>query len=81
MPKTDHPDRTPARPAPPQRDSVLPELRTMWWETGVRARAEAGLVAVFAELPRLVRTALADQLAGRPARAPRRRRRDGRRRA
>ncbi|WP_433653457.1 ABC transporter ATP-binding protein [Micromonospora zamorensis] len=30
----------------------------MWWETGVRARAEAGVFAVFAELPRLVRTAL-----------------------
>ncbi|MFY1674477.1 ABC transporter ATP-binding protein [Plantactinospora sp. WMMB334] len=26
----------------------------MWWETGVRARAEAGLFAVFVELPRLV---------------------------
>ncbi|MET7946422.1 ABC transporter ATP-binding protein [Micromonospora sp. NPDC005324] len=30
----------------------------MWWETGVRARAEAGVFAVFAELPRLVWTAL-----------------------
>ncbi|MEV6814542.1 ATP-binding cassette domain-containing protein [Micromonospora sp. NPDC051296] len=30
----------------------------MWWETGVRARAEAGLFAVFAELPRLVWAAL-----------------------
>ncbi|MEU4780395.1 ABC transporter ATP-binding protein [Micromonospora sp. NPDC023633] len=30
----------------------------MWWETGVRARAEAGLFAVFAELPRLVWTAV-----------------------
>jgi ATP-binding cassette, subfamily B, bacterial len=39
-------------------ESVLPELRTMWWETGIRARAGAGLWAVFAELPRLVRTAL-----------------------
>jgi ATP-binding cassette subfamily B protein len=39
--------------------SVLPELRTMWWETGVRARADAGLVAVLARTPRLVATALA----------------------
>lgn len=45
---------------PPQSggQSALPELRTMWWERGMRARAEAGLFAVFAELPRLVRTAL-----------------------
>ncbi len=31
----------------------------MWWETGVRARAQAGLFAVFSELPRLVGAALA----------------------
>ncbi len=37
--------------------SVLPELRVMWWEEGVRARAEAGLRAVAQALPRLVRTA------------------------
>ncbi|MEU8264206.1 ABC transporter ATP-binding protein [Micromonospora sp. NPDC048999] len=49
----------PAEPSSrPRADSVLPELRAMWWETGVRARAEAGLFAVFAELPRLVRAAL-----------------------
>lgn len=30
----------------------------MWWETGVRARSEAGLLAVFAELPRLVTQAV-----------------------
>ncbi|WP_245730728.1 ATP-binding cassette domain-containing protein [Micromonospora pallida] len=36
----------------------MPELRAMWWETGVRARAEAGLFAVFAELPRLVAEAV-----------------------
>src|SRR5262245_19095227 len=42
----------PARPA-----SVLPELRAMWWEQGVRARAEAGLRAVAQALPRLVGTA------------------------
>jgi ATP-binding cassette subfamily B protein len=39
-------------------ESVLPELRTMWWETGMRARVDAGLFAVFAELPRLVGKAL-----------------------
>ncbi|MFI6163111.1 ABC transporter ATP-binding protein [Micromonospora haikouensis] len=58
MPRTVSPDRTPARREPPQRDSVLPELREMWWETGVRARAQAGLFAVFSELPRLVWSAL-----------------------
>ncbi|MEV0606559.1 ABC transporter ATP-binding protein [Polymorphospora rubra] len=31
----------------------------MWWESGWQARAGAGLLAVFAELPRLVVTALA----------------------
>ncbi|RKR88387.1 ATP-binding cassette subfamily B protein [Micromonospora pisi] len=39
-------------------ESVLPELRSMWWESGMRARASAGLLAVFAELPRLVGQAL-----------------------
>jgi ATP-binding cassette subfamily B protein len=39
-------------------ESVLPELRTMWWETGLRARAEAGLLAVFAELPHLIAKAM-----------------------
>ncbi|MCX5117788.1 ABC transporter ATP-binding protein/permease [Micromonospora sp. NBC_00362] len=48
----------PGTPHAGRTESVLPELREMWWETGVRARAEAGLFAVFAELPRLVRTAL-----------------------
>ncbi|MFG1839662.1 ABC transporter ATP-binding protein [Micromonospora sp. NPDC049175] len=48
----------PSRSGPGSAESVLPELREMWWETGVRARAEAGVFAVFAELPRLVRTAL-----------------------
>ncbi|MFG1955292.1 ABC transporter ATP-binding protein [Micromonospora sp. NPDC048830] len=51
--------RTPAqRPGPARVDSVLPELREMFWETGMRARAQAGLFAVFAELPRLVWAAL-----------------------
>ncbi|GAB3852042.1 ABC transporter ATP-binding protein [Micromonospora andamanensis] len=39
-------------------ESVLPEMRAMWWETGMRARTEAGLLAVFAELPRLIWAAL-----------------------
>ncbi|MEQ4305610.1 ABC transporter ATP-binding protein [Plantactinospora sp. B6F1] len=56
MRTTDRRTATPPDPAPP--DSVLPELREMWWETGVRARAQAGLFAVFAELPRLVWAAL-----------------------
>ena len=34
--------------------SVLPELRPMWWEHGVRARVDAGLFGIFAELPRLI---------------------------
>jgi len=38
--------------------SVLPELRTMWWETGVKARADAGIFAVVVQLPRLVATAI-----------------------
>ncbi|ASW55450.1 ATP-binding cassette domain-containing protein [Plantactinospora sp. KBS50] len=51
------PDGRTPRPGPDQA-SVLPELRQMWWETGLRARAQAGVFAVFAELPRLVRAAL-----------------------
>ncbi|MFI5844123.1 ABC transporter ATP-binding protein [Catenuloplanes sp. NPDC051500] len=31
----------------------------MWWETGMRRRADAGLFGVFAELPALVRRAVA----------------------
>lgn len=49
------PSATAARPAA---EPVLPELREMWWETGLRTRAETGLFAVFAELPRLVWMAL-----------------------
>ncbi|WP_433219988.1 ABC transporter ATP-binding protein [Dactylosporangium sp. CS-047395] len=44
--------------APRPADSVLPELREMWWESGVRARAEAGTWAVFAELPKLLSAAV-----------------------
>ncbi len=39
-------------------ESVLPELRTTWWESGMRRRADAGVWTVLGELPRLVRTAL-----------------------
>ncbi|MFC4016443.1 ABC transporter ATP-binding protein [Micromonospora sp. GCM10011542] len=55
-----HADRPPSagQPGPASAESLLPELRAMWWETGVRARAEAGLFAVFAELPRLVWAAI-----------------------
>lgn len=58
MPTTDQPDRTPDLPVSTQGESVLPELREMWWETGVRARAQAGPFAVLSELPRLVWAAL-----------------------
>ncbi|MFY1701876.1 ABC transporter ATP-binding protein [Micromonospora sp. WMMA1923] len=58
MPRTGPPDPTPGPTDPAQRDPVLPELREMWWETGVRARAQAGLFAVFSELPRLVWSAV-----------------------
>ncbi|MER7416066.1 ABC transporter ATP-binding protein [Micromonospora peucetia] len=51
-------DTTPDQPDPAPTESVLPELRTMFWETGMQARAEAGLLAVFAELPRLVWAAI-----------------------
>ncbi|MBM0274795.1 ABC transporter ATP-binding protein [Micromonospora tarensis] len=49
---------TAGQPGTAHPESVLPELRATWWETGVRARAEAGVFTVFAELPRLVWTAL-----------------------
>ncbi|MEU8333668.1 ABC transporter ATP-binding protein [Micromonospora arborensis] len=49
---------TAGQPGTARPESVLPELRATWWETGVRARAEAGVFTVFAELPRLVWTAL-----------------------
>ncbi|WP_239175877.1 ABC transporter ATP-binding protein [Actinoplanes cyaneus] len=39
-------------------ESVLPELRPMWWEQGMRARVDAGLFGVFAGMPRLVVEAL-----------------------
>ncbi|WP_328654476.1 ABC transporter ATP-binding protein/permease [Micromonospora sp. NBC_00330] len=49
---------TAGQPGIARPESVLPELRATWWETGVRARAEAGVFTVFAELPRLVWAAL-----------------------
>jgi len=48
----------PSQPGPSTGEAVLPELRPSWWETGVRARAAAGLVGVFTELPGLVVRAL-----------------------
>lgn len=33
--------------------TVLPEFRPTWWETGLRARADAGVIGVFTELPSL----------------------------
>ncbi|GAA2518979.1 multidrug ABC transporter permease [Winogradskya humida] len=44
----------PPQAGPGGQEAVLPELRPSWWETGVRARAEAGLLGVFTELPGLV---------------------------
>jgi ATP-binding cassette subfamily B protein len=38
-------------------EPLLPELRPAWWETGLRARADAGILTVLAELPRLVGSA------------------------
>lgn len=58
-PKPKPSQRDPRPDAGGVRDAALPELRQMWWETGVRARAQAGLFAVFSELPRLVGAALA----------------------
>jgi ATP-binding cassette, subfamily B, bacterial len=48
----------PAQRSPDGHDSVLPELRPMWWEQGMRARIEAGMLGVFAEMPRLIAEAL-----------------------
>jgi ATP-binding cassette subfamily B protein len=47
-------DTVPRQSAPAATESALPELRATWWETGVRARAQAGALAVFAELPQLI---------------------------
>ncbi|GAA2702448.1 ABC transporter ATP-binding protein [Actinoplanes palleronii] len=50
-------DDTPL-PSQPTVPAVLPELRPSWWETGVRARADAGMLGVFTELPGLIRKAV-----------------------
>jgi ATP-binding cassette, subfamily B, bacterial len=42
-----------AKPSAGAPETVLPELRPSWWETGLRARASTGLVGVFTELPGL----------------------------
>ncbi|GAB1639654.1 ABC transporter ATP-binding protein [Krasilnikovia sp. MM14-A1259] len=47
------------RQADPADPLVLPELRSAWWEHGVRRRAETGVLGVFAELPFLIRHAVA----------------------
>ncbi|MFI6130078.1 hypothetical protein [Micromonospora sp. NPDC051141] len=68
MPETDR--SASASPAPRLGvDPVLPELREMWWETGVRARAQAGLFdggptgdKVRAALPALTALAAATAL-------------------
>ena len=52
------PIRVPSQSGPRPAEAVLPELRPSWWETGVRARAEAGLMGVFTELPGLVARAM-----------------------
>ncbi len=45
-------DAVPGQPVDSEA-TVLPELRSVWWESGLRARADAGILTVFAELPRL----------------------------
>ncbi|MFI5496316.1 ABC transporter ATP-binding protein [Actinoplanes sp. NPDC051859] len=56
----DRPTATADIPRQPDGDTdfVLPELRPIWWDTGVRARAEAGILGVFAELPGLATRAV-----------------------
>jgi ATP-binding cassette subfamily B protein len=49
---------SPGGPGAADPQSILPELRPMWWESGVRARAQAGMFAVFVELPRLLAAAV-----------------------
>ena len=57
--KTQLRDQIPLQPGPAQVESVLPELRAADWEVGIRRRAETGVFGVFAELPGLVREAVA----------------------
>jgi ATP-binding cassette, subfamily B, bacterial len=60
---TDAPD-APTGTAEP----LLPELRSAWWESGIRARADAGILKVLAELPRLVGAAFVISWRASPAR-------------
>ena len=53
---TDGPIPSQSSPSDPQ--EVLPEFRPSWWETGLRARANASVFGVFAELPGLTRRAV-----------------------
>ena len=48
----------PAQAGPNQDRAVLPEFKSSWWQTGMQARAEAGLKGVFTQLPGLVAKAL-----------------------
>lgn len=52
------PQRDPAQRDPVGDETVLPELRPSWFETGMRARAAAGVVGVFTEMPGLVAKAV-----------------------
>ncbi|WP_204301211.1 ABC transporter ATP-binding protein [Actinoplanes campanulatus] len=48
----------PSQSSPHDPSEVLPEFRPSWWETGLRARANASVFGVFAELPGLTRRAV-----------------------
>jgi ATP-binding cassette subfamily B protein len=52
-------NKIPSQPGTADAGSVLPELRAADWEVGIRRRAETGIFGVFAELPGLVREAVA----------------------
>ncbi|WP_230417266.1 MazG-like family protein [Micromonospora tarapacensis] len=48
----------PSQSSPSDPQEALPEFRQSWWETGLRARANASEFGVFAELPGLTRRAV-----------------------
>ena len=48
----------PVQAGPNQDRAVLPEFKSSWWQTGIQARAEAGLKGVFTQLPGLVARAV-----------------------